>query len=72
MSVVFSVFDTLLYPIPPREEGGGFTVSCRAFLQLPNNVQLTHDPLPVQFAPTPAAVVPTVAELREEANSATP
>ncbi len=67
MPLVFAVEDTVLFPIPPRDEDGKFTVSCRAFLQLPNDVLLVHDPLPVQFAPTPGGVVPTVAELREEA-----
>jgi hypothetical protein len=67
MSVEFAGVDTMLYPIPPRDEDGRFTINCRAFLQLPNDALLVHDPLPVQFAPTPAAVVPTVAELREEA-----
>ena len=61
---VYAVFDTLLYPFPPRAADGSFELSCRASMRLAHDLILVTDPLAVRFAPTRAAIVPTTTELR--------
>lgn len=63
----YGVFDTLLYPFPPRNTDGSFELSCDASLRLPGDVVLRANGFGVRFMPTRDAVVPTVVDLREEA-----
>jgi hypothetical protein len=63
----YAVADTTLYPFPPRAADGSFDLTCRGHLSLSSTVLITKNPLVVNFAPSPEAVVPTQTEWREGA-----
>ena len=62
----YAVFDTLLYPFPPREPDGSFLVDCRVSLAL-SAEQAILERVPVRFAPSGLPLVPTAVELRQAA-----
>jgi hypothetical protein len=63
----YAVFDTLLYPFPLRAVNGSFDLACIGSLSVSSNVLIVKDPLIVNFAPSPEAVVPAETEWREGA-----
>jgi hypothetical protein len=63
----YAVFDTLLYPFPPRATDGRFDLECTGSVSLSSTVRIVVNPLVVNFAPSREAVVPTETEWREGA-----
>lgn len=63
----YAVFDTLLYPFPPRAADGSFDVECTGSLSVNSSVVIVKNPLVVNFAPSLAAVVPSETEWQEGA-----
>jgi hypothetical protein len=61
----YAVFDTLLYPFPPRAVNGSFDLDCAGSLSVNSSVLIVKNPLVVNFAPSLAAVVATETEWRE-------
>jgi hypothetical protein len=63
----YAVFDTLLYPFPPRAANGSFDLECTGSLSVNSSVLIVKHPLVVNFAPSLAAVVPAESDWREGA-----
>jgi hypothetical protein len=61
---VYSNFDTLFSPHPPRTPDGGFLVTCRVNAEVRRDV-FASDSVAVPFAPTRIEVRPIAVELRE-------
>jgi hypothetical protein len=61
---VYSNFDTLFSPHPPRTPDGGFLVNCRVNAEVRRDV-FASDSVAVPFAPTRIGVTPIAVELRE-------
>jgi hypothetical protein len=61
----YAVFDTLLYPFPPRAANGSFDLECTGSLSVNSDVFIVKSPLVVTFAQSREAVVPTETEWQE-------
>jgi hypothetical protein len=68
MRLSYAVFDTLLYPFPPRNADRSFDLSCGINLRPVGQSAILLDSLLVRFTPDRAAVVPASVELRERAS----
>jgi hypothetical protein len=64
----YAVFDTLLYPFPPRNADRSFDLTCNINLRPPGQTAIVVDEVTVRFSPERDAVVPATVELRESAS----
>jgi hypothetical protein len=51
VGLVYAVFDTMLYPFPPRDPDGSFQVDCSVSLRVSAELLLLREHVPVRFAP---------------------
>jgi len=70
ISLTYSVPDTLLQPVPPRQPDGSFRLDCRLSLMLGGDVLGAESRLEIPFGPSEAETIESAVELRLPPESA--
>ena len=62
--LTYTISDTLLQPLPPRQPDGSFTAECQGSVVLEGNLISPGGSLEITFGPTEAEIVESEVELR--------